>query len=136
MKDQLDKNGYAPSIIPGHGEWCCWACKQNGMKAGKLDRHEVFHEDMGGKMRERSKMCGLWVYLCHDTCHQGPHGVHADKGLDLWLKQVAQRRAMETYGWTTEQFVEMFGKNYLEEDYGEWLRSTDRSTCHSGQTAK
>ena len=118
MKDQLDRNGYAQSIIPGHGEWCCWNCKQNGMKSGKLDRHEVFHEDMGGTLRERSKLAGLWVHLCHNTCHQGPNGVHANKELDLRLKQEAQRCAMEEYGWTIQQFVGLFGKNYLEDRDG------------------
>ena len=108
----LDKNGYVQSIIPGHGEWCCWNCKQNGLANGKLDRHEVIH----GPYREKSKAYGLWVHLCHNTCHQGPDGVHANRELDLRLKQEAQRCAMKTYGWTTEEFIGNFGKNYLEED--------------------
>ena len=116
--NELDRNGYAPSIIPGHNEYCCWNCKQNGISHGGLNRHEIFHEDMGGKLRARSKMSGLWVYLCHDTCHQGPNGVHANAELDDRLKREGQRCAMEEYGWTTEQFVYLFGKNYLEDDDG------------------
>ena len=108
----LDENGYARSIIPGHNEWMCWACKKNG--GGKLDRHEIFHEDMGGTMRARSKMTGLWVYLCHDPCHQGKNGVHSNRAMDLRLKEIAQYEAQKEYGWTTEQFVQLFGKNYLE----------------------
>ena len=115
----LDRNGYEKSIIPGHNEWCCWACKQNGMRNGKLDRHECIHNSVGGSLREKSKQYGLWVHLCHNTCHQGPNGVHANRELDLRLKQEAQRCAMKEYGWTTEEFVEIFGKNYLEVDDGE-----------------
>lgn len=115
MKDLLDKNGYAKSIIPGHSEWCCWNCKQNGTAHGGLNRHECIHFDFGGKYRDKCKRYGLWVHLCHDTCHQGPNGVHANAALDLRLKQEAQRCAMKEYGWDTEKFVEMFGKNYLEE---------------------
>ena len=33
----------------------------------------------------------------------------------LRLKQEAQRRAMEAYGWSTEDFIREFGKNYLED---------------------
>ncbi len=111
--NSTDRNGYAPSIIPGHGEWCCWACKKNGMSAGGLNRHEVFHEDMGGRLREKSKEYGLWVHLCHGTCHQGPKGVHANAELDLRLRQEAQRCAMKEYGWSAEEFAELFGKNYI-----------------------
>ena len=33
----------------------------------------------------------------------------------LRLKQEAQRRAMEAYGWSIEDFIREFGKNYLED---------------------
>ena len=114
----LDKNGYSQSIIPGHSVWCCWNCKQNGAVSGGLDRHEVIHNDMGGKYRERCKRFGLWVHLCHNTCHQGDRGVHANYELDLRLKQEAQRSAMQEYGWSVEEFQSLFGKNYLEDTNG------------------
>jgi hypothetical protein len=31
----------------------------------------------------------------------------------LYLHQYGQRKAMKENGWTIEQFIEVFGKNYL-----------------------
>ena len=107
---KLEK-GYAPSIIPDHSEFQCWVCQKNGC-LDPLNRHEVF----GGAFREKSKRLGLWVHLCHSSCHQGPGGVHNNHSLDLLLKQEGQRCAMVTYGWTTEDFIREFGKNYLNQE--------------------
>lgn len=101
----VDKNGYAPSIIPDHSETQCWLCDCNGR--GKMDRHEIFF----GPNREKSKRLGLWVHLCHEDCHL--NGVHYSKYLDNLLKAEAQRCAMKEYGWTKEQFIKEIGKNYL-----------------------
>lgn len=98
---RLDRNGYADSIL--QQAECCFKC---GTTAGKLDRHEVFHSDMGGKMRERSKRYGLWVRLCR-SCHEAAHGEYAER-----LKRYAQGCAMEGYGWTVETFIKLFGRNY------------------------
>lgn len=99
-------NGYSPSIIPGHDESCCWLCGANGR--GKMDRHEIFH----GPYRSKSKALGLWVHLCHSDCHL--NGVHRHGGVDRELKAEGQRRAMEVYGWTTEDFIREFGRNYID----------------------
>lgn len=105
MKNGLDRNGYAPSIIPGHDEHMCWLCARNGN--GKMDRHEVF----GGAYRAKSKRLGLWVHLCHDDCHL--NGVHKSATQASFLKAEAQREAMERYGWSREDFIREFGKNYI-----------------------
>lgn len=103
---RLDSNGYAPSIIPGHSNWCCWQCGKNRY----LERHEVF----GGAYRAKSKAYGLWVHLC-ESCHRtGGDAVHNTGGNAL--KERAQRSAMDTYGWTIEEFRARFGKNYVEEN--------------------
>lgn len=101
----LDRNGYAPSIIPDHSATQCWLCDCNGR--GKMDRHEVFH----GPYRQKSKRLGLWVNLCHVDCHL--NGVHKSGEADKLLKAEGQRCAMREYGWTVEQFIAEFGKNYL-----------------------
>ena len=101
----LDRNGYAPSIIPKHSAERCWWCGANGR--GKMDRHEVF----GGAYREKSKRLGLWVHLCHDSCHL--NGVHKHAEWARLTKEEAQQQAMETFGWTIEDFIREFGKNYL-----------------------
>lgn len=99
----LDRNGYAPSILQDDLT-VCYRC---GHAYQKLDRHEVF----GGSNRKKSKALGLWVMLCHDSCHL--HGVHKDAKEALRLKQKAQRVAMKTYEWTTDDFIREFGKNYI-----------------------
>ena len=102
---ELDKNGYAPSIVQTR-DTCCFRCGYEGDVA----RHEVFY---GEGRREKSKRLGLWVHLC-PRCHQyGKHAVHSDRQADLALKQVAQAEAMSAYGWSTEKFIEEFGMNYL-----------------------
>ena len=97
----LDRNGYAKSIVQ-LGD-CCFRC---GATGGKLDRHEIW----GGPYREKSKRLGLWVLLCHDTCHIG--GVHRDAEYAARLRRYAQGIAQEEYGWSTERFIQEFGKNY------------------------
>lgn len=101
----LDRNGYAPSIIPQHDENMCWLCARNGN--GKIDRHEVY----SGAYRAKSKRLGLWVHLCHDSCHL--NGVHKDASIAKLLKATAQKHAMSEYSLSEADFIQMFGKNYL-----------------------
>lgn len=107
-----DKNGYAPSILqPDADPPYCAICFANGA-ADPLNRHEVF----GGAYRDKSKRLGLWVWLCHSRCHQeGTNSVHQNAGTALALKKMAQMEAMERFGWSKEDFIREFGKNYLEE---------------------
>ena len=98
-----DRNGYNPSIMQ-HDLSRCYIC---GRSCEKLDRHEP----IGGALRSKSKRYGLWVMLCHWTCHL--NGAHAHSDIALMLRREAQQRAMDYYDWTTDEFIEMFGKNYL-----------------------
>ena len=98
----MDRNGYNPSILQDDLTYC-YCC---GRTCEKLDRHEIF----GGPNRQKSKELGLWVMLCHDSCHL--NGVHAFPKKYEYLKQKAQRIAMKRYGWTTEDFIREFGRNY------------------------
>lgn len=102
----LDKNGYAPSIV--QFDLCaCWRC---GSMQEKLDRHEAF----GGAYRQKSKRLGLWVMLCHNECHIfGDYAAHNCAMTAHKIKQAAQKAAMQQYGWSTEDFIREFGKNYL-----------------------
>lgn len=75
-----------------------------------LDCHHVF----GGALRNKSEKYGLKVYLHHSKCHIfGEDSVHRNAKVDRAIKKIAQKRAMKRYGWTTEQFIEIFEKNYL-----------------------
>lgn len=76
-----------------------------------LDRHHIF----SGPFRKKSEKYGLTVYLCHDTCHIfGPDAVHQSRETMLKVKRYGQRKAMQENGWSTEDFIREFGKNYLE----------------------
>lgn len=99
---KLDRNGYAPSVIPDNSA-CCWYC---GTQQGKLDRHEIFH----GPYRKKSKALGLWVTLCHD-CHMTLHQTEA--ALDIALKRMGQREALRHYRWDIREFRALFGKCYF-----------------------
>lgn len=81
-------------------------------RTGNLDRHHIF----GGPFRKKSEKYGLTVDLCHDTCHIfGPNSVHQNRETMLEIKRYGQRKAMQENGWSKEDFIREFGKNYLEE---------------------
>lgn len=48
------------------------------------------------------------------SCHIfGPEAVHRNKDTMQELHRYGQLKAMEEQGWTVEDFVREFGKNYL-----------------------
>lgn len=87
----------------------CWLCGRNG-SVDPLDKHHIFC----GANRKKSEKYGLWVYLCHDRCHIfGPDSVHQNKETMDRLHKYGQRRAMQENGWTIDDFIKKFGKNYI-----------------------
>lgn len=68
-------------------------------------------------MRQRSEKYGLTVWLCKEHHTGNIHGnrfaVHFNKNFDLSLKKYAQRKAMQYYGWTVEEFIRNIGRSYL-----------------------
>ena len=75
-----------------------------------LDRHHIF----GGVNRDKSEKYGLVVDLCHHECHIfGKNAAHRSADTRLFLRRYGQRKAMAEQGWTREEFVDEFGKNYL-----------------------
>lgn len=72
-----------------------------------LHRHHIF----AGANRNNSEKHGCWVYLCPEHHNMSSRGVHFDHQLDMVLKQIAQER-FEEHG-TREEFIRIFGKNYL-----------------------
>lgn len=75
-----------------------------------LHEHHIFE---GRGIRQLSEKYGLKVWLRADWHNMSNYGVHFNKELDLSLKQMAQKKAMEHYGWSTEDFIKIFGRNYL-----------------------
>lgn len=87
----------------------CFLCGMNGY-IEPLDRHHVYE----GALRDKSEKYGLTVYLHHNRCHIfGEHSVHKDASIDRRLKAFAQKKAMDYYEWSVEDFRKEFYKNYL-----------------------
>ena len=42
------------------------------------------------------------------------YSIHMDAELDRRIKAEVQQIAMEHYDWTVEDFIRIFGKNYLQ----------------------
>ena len=86
----------------------CYICGRNARSDYHgLDEHHCFF----GANRKNSEKYGIKVYICHDKCHL--NGVHKDAELNRYLQAKVQKKAMKHYGWSVEQFREIFGKNYL-----------------------
>ena len=74
-----------------------------------LHRHEVFY----GTNRQKSIQYGLIVFLTPEMHNMSNYGVHFNSEFNLMLRQIGQKAAMEYYGWSIDQFKDIFGANYL-----------------------
>ena len=83
----------------------CFICQ----RWAYTETHHIF----GGSRRKKSDKMGLVVELCHECHNEPPNGVHQNENNRIALQQYGQRKAMEMTGWTTEDFIREFGKNYL-----------------------
>lgn len=87
-------------------EEVCWFCGQN---CG-LHSHHVF----GGRNRKLSEKYGLKIFLCPFHHNFGKnYCIHENIEMDLMAKRFAQKHFESLYG--HEKFMEVFGKNYLED---------------------
>ena len=84
----------------------CYICKGNGGYWG-LDEHHVYP----GANRKLSEKYGLKVYLCHDRCHL--NGVHKYADMNRQVQRVVQKRAMQHYKWSIDDFRAIFGRSYF-----------------------
>ena len=75
-------------------------------------RHEIF---FGTSNRKKSIKYGLVVFIKPEDHNMSEDGVHNRKGheFDMYLKKLGQERAMDEYKWTTDEFIDIFGKSYL-----------------------
>ncbi len=76
-----------------------------------LHEHHIF---FGTGSRRLSEKYGLKVWLRPDWHNASDYGVHSDKDFEIKLKQMAQKKAMEHYGWSVEDFIKIFGRNYID----------------------
>ena len=103
---KLDKNHYSKSIIQRNTGEQCYLC---GKRGGDLVRHEIYQ---GLGRREKCKRLGIWISVCprcHEAIHKFPSG-EAAKALDV----IAQRKTMDFYGLSKEEFIREIGRNYLD----------------------
>ena len=70
-----------------------------------LHLHHLIHGTANRKIADRE---GLVCYLCH-RCHTRVHD--SDRGLDLELIQLAQKKFEETH--TRDEWRELFTKSWL-----------------------
>lgn len=88
----------------------CWLCGKNGC-GDPLDKHHIF----GGAYRDKSEKYGLYVDLCHESCHIfGRYAAHKNAETMEMLRKYGQIKAMKEQGWSVEEFIMEFGKNHLE----------------------
>lgn len=85
----------------------CYYCQIQS----QTEKHHIFYGNPNRKLSERY---GLWVYLCLEHHRTSPKAVHAGcREIDQALK-VAGQRAFENRHGNRQDFVRIFGKNYLE----------------------
>ena len=73
-------------------------------------RHEVF---FGTRNRQKSIDDGLVVYLTPELHNMSNKGVHFNKEFRDKMQQEAQRRWMQYYNKSIDDFRNRYGKNYL-----------------------
>lgn len=92
----------------------CFLCGTFGI----LEKHHIF----GGPNRKWSEKYGLTVHLC-PFCHRdNREGVHGNAEKMRALHQIGQRTFEQKY--SHEQYMEIFGKNYLDTE--EMIRLEER----------
>lgn len=84
----------------------CFICNRYESDYLHIEMHHIFE---GRGRRQISDRYGLIVPLCRD-CHDR---AHTDAELAQMLHEVGQKKA-EADGMTREQFIYLFGRNYLE----------------------
>lgn len=73
-------------------------------------RHEIF---FGNRNRQKSIDDGLVVFLTPELHNMSNLGVHFNREFDLMLKVAGEKRWLEYYNKTIEDFIKEYGKNYL-----------------------
>lgn len=89
----------AQSVIQAERE--CFICG----RTEPLHRHHCIE----GSYRKKSEEYGLTVYLCAE-CHMR---AHEHEAMMQFLRKTAQKKAMEHYGWTTDEFIQYIGRSFL-----------------------
>ena len=100
------KKPHSVSVMPGDIKGVCYLCR----KYAKVEKHHIF----GGPNRWLSEKYGLTVYLCPDCHREKPWAVHNSAAQMRLLHREGQKVWEDTIG-TREEFMKIFGRNYLED---------------------
>lgn len=89
----------------------CYICRQKfgACNTQNLEEHHIF---FGTSNRKLSEKYGLKVYLCARH-HRGTDSPHQFRPIDIELKQMAEHKFLNHYNKSIEEFISIFGKNYL-----------------------
>ena len=88
----------------------CFLCKQ----WKTTEEHHIFGGTANRKLSDKHK---LVVDLC-PACHQyGNKAVHKNKDTAQFLHEYGQRKFMEDNDVGIKEFYNVFGKNYLDEEW-------------------
>lgn len=93
----------------------CYLCGKPAYwrEDGLYERIEEHHVFFGNPRKKLSEKYGLKVYLHGDGCHRnGKDSPHKNRIIADMLRAAGQKRFEEVHG-SREEFVEVFGKNYL-----------------------
>lgn len=74
-------------------------------KWGQTEKRHVFQ----AFNRNNSEKYGAYIFICRD-CHNAIH--HHPKRYE-WLKEYFQKQLMTENGWSTEEWLKIFRRNYL-----------------------
>lgn len=85
----------------------CYIC----LAKANIHKHHIY----GAANRSNSEKWGEWVYLCAYHHNGSDKGVHFNSSLNSYFKAEGQRKFESRLG-TREDFVKIFGRNYLEDD--------------------
>lgn len=78
---------------------------------------EVHHIFFGRANRKLSDKYKLTVDLCPYCHREGSHAVHKNKATAQELHEYGQRKFMQEQNASIADFVRIFGKNYLDEEW-------------------
>ena len=68
---------------------------------------------MGNKQRSIAEHYGAVMYLCPECHTEGKASVHRNRVVRLWTQEIMQKKLMEENDWTVQDFINIFGRNYL-----------------------
>lgn len=88
----------------------CFLCGRSESSYNPMEMHHIF----GAAYRKKSTKYKLVVPLCHCCHNEPPEGVHHNIKNMRKLQRYGQRKIMREQGWSIEEFIHQFGRNYID----------------------